>query len=78
MRSCAGARFTVSRLTGNAELRGRHAAADALARLLHGPVGQADDDERRHALGDVRLDVDARAVIPVSQSVSARATMHRA
>ncbi len=40
------------------ELGRGDAAAHALARLLHGAVGQADDDERRHAVGDVRLDVD--------------------
>ncbi len=40
------------------ELGRGDAAAHALARLLDGAVGQADDDERRHAVGDVGLDVD--------------------
>jgi hypothetical protein len=44
---------------GEAQLGGRDAAAHAFARLLAGPVGEADDREAGNAVADVRLDVDA-------------------
>ena len=42
-----------------AELRRRDAAPDPLAGLLDGPIGEPDDDEARHAVDQVRLDLDA-------------------
>jgi hypothetical protein len=36
--------------------------ADALARLLHGSVREADDGEGRQALGQVDLDLDDGAI----------------
>jgi len=47
---------------GPVQLGRGDAATDALLGLLAGPVGQADDCERRQPVLEVRLDLDAPCV----------------
>jgi len=60
---------------GPLELGGGDAAADAVLRLLAGAVGKADDRERRHAVRQVRFDLDAARVEP-EERVGGRACEH--
>ena len=58
LRTPDGARLTVMRLSGQVRPLDMSAAADAVPRLPARLVGQADDAERRQAVGDVHLDRD--------------------
>jgi len=75
LRMPAGARFTVDAPLGILEARVPERRADAIARLAHGAVGQADGGGLRQPGRDVDLDVDHQC-LDAAERTRADASQH--